>query len=465
MTDIFHQAKHFYFEGNRLLARNDLQAASQYYQTALALYPTLAEALANLAYIAEQSGKFNEAETHYLRALELLPDNIQIYVNLSAFYLNQRRLDEAENLLLAALRISTQSAAVWTNWGVLHACKQNDDLAESAYRIALSINPDSVKAQFNLSYVLLRHGRMKEAWPYYEAREQIQHLKRFFTCPAWQGESLQGKSIIVGFEAGHGDMIQFCRYVPLLKQLGAREVTLVCHPGLFRLFGSLQGVDRLYSIDDEVSPDRWDFWIAMMSLPMRFQTTLENIPNQIPYLTVQASLIERWRSMIERCGNGRKVGLVWQGNQRFESDKERSLASLECFSLLSSVSEIAWVSLQKGAGEMQVNRPPEGMSVLAIYDLIQDFADTAAAIMHLDLVITVDTAVAHLAGSLGKPCWLLLRHYRPDWRWLVNRNDSPWYPSMRLFRQGVDENWSSVLEQVKDGLIEWKVAQNQRDHC
>jgi hypothetical protein len=411
-------------------------------------------------------GDFQQAEIHYLNALELLPENLQIILNLGAMYLNQRRLIDAENLFRHALILAPQMAAAWVNWGALQACLQNDAQAESSYRTALKFAPDNAKAKFNLSYILLRQGRMEEAWPYYETRQQIQHLRQFFTCARWQGEALQGKAIIVGFEAGHGDMMQFCRYVPLLKQRGARHVAVVCHPGLKRLFKSLHDVDEIFSFQDDVSASGWDYWVPMMSLPLHFNTTLNNIPANIPYLAAEPSLIEQWQPIIASAGEGLRVGLVWQGNSRFESDSERSLASLTTFTALATVPGISLVSLQKGPAETQADQPPVGMPVLAIHHFIQDFADTAAAIAHLDLIISVDTAVAHLAGSLGKPCWLLLRHYRADWRWLTVRNDTPWYPGMRLFRQTDNENWDEVIQAVcmalHAALIESSVTSSPR---
>lgn len=454
MSNHFSQAQALYFEGNRLLALNDLLGAQQSYFAAFALDPHLAEAAANLGYVAERLGDIEQAETYYLSALELLPENVQLLLNLGAMYLNQRRLSDAENLLRHALMLAPQVASAWLNWGALQACLQHDEQAESSYRTALQIEPENAKAKFNLSYILLRQGRMEEAWPYYEAREQIQHLTRFFVAPRWQGETLQGKSIIVGFEAGHGDMIQFCRYVPLLKQRGARHVAVVCHPGLKRLFQSLMDVDEIFSFHDDVSASDWDYWVPMMSLPLHFHTTLDTIPTHIPYLAAEPTLIEQWRPIIARAGEGMRVGIVWQGNSRFESDNERSLASLAVFAPLASVPRLTLISLQKGSVETQADHPPAGMSVFPVYKFIDNFADTAAAIMHLDLVISVDTAVAHLAGSLGKPCWLLLRHYRADWRWLTERVDSPWYPSLRLFRQTENESWEDVIQVVRDILCD-----------
>lgn len=453
MQNLVQQAQTLYFEANRLLEVRDLQGAQQRYRAALALDPQLAEAEANLAYVEEQLGHSQQAEIHYLRALQLQPENLQINLNLGAMYLQRRQLIEAEHILRHALALAPDTAAAWVNWGALQACLQNDDEAERSYRTALKLAPENAKAQFNLSYILLRQGRMAEAWPYYEAREQIQHLQRFFTCARWYGETLQGKSIIVGFEAGHGDMMQFCRYVPLLKQRGARHVALVCHPGLTRLFESLAGVDELFSMHDPVSKSDWDYWVPMMSLPGHFQTNLENIPNKIPYLAADPALIQHWQTTIAGVGEGVRIGLVWQGNRKFESDNERSLTSLATFTPLASVPGIRWISLQKGPAEAEADHPPQGMPVLATHHFIQDFADTAAVLAHLDLVISVDTAVAHLAGSMGKPCWLLLRHYRADWRWLTVRNDTPWYPGMRLFRQSASENWDEVIAQVRAALL------------
>lgn len=262
--------------------------------------------------------------------------------------------------------------------------------------------------------------------------------------------------MVIGFEAGHGDMIQFSRYAIVLKDLGVARITLICHPGLKRLFGKLQDVDQVLSFAEEIPSDGWDYWSPPLSLPF-YCGTLSDIPAPIPYLCADPTSVEQWSRQLpdSRC----RVGLVWKGSPRFENDADRSIPSLELLSPLWGVTGVQFVSLQKGPGEAEAEQPPPGLNLFAVGGSLEDFADTAAIIANLDLVISVDTAVAHLAGAMGIPCWVLLPDYRTDWRWMTGRSDSPWYPKgMRLFRQSPDENWPPVIATVAEELKKWVVS-------
>jgi hypothetical protein len=259
---------------------------------------------------------------------------------------------------------------------------------------------------------------------------------------------------VIGFEAGHGDMIQFCRYAAVLKGMGAAWVTVVCHPALEALFATLTGVDEVLSFKDPVPSSDWDFWTPPLSLPHYCRTRLDTVPAPIPYLSADPSKVKKWSRRLPAPGP--RVALAWKGNPRFENDGDRSLSSLEILSPLGSVSGVRFVSLQKGPGEEEALSPPTGLTLSALGGDLTDFADTAAVIHCMDLVISVDTAVAHLAGAMGKPCWVLLPDYRPDWRWLADRTDSPWYPQgMRLFRQPPGGGWPPVIAAVTEALRDW----------
>jgi hypothetical protein len=256
-------------------------------------------------------------------------------------------------------------------------------------------------------------------------------------------------------------MIQFCRYSVVLKAMGAARISVVCHPGLKVLFGTLSGVDEVFSFNESVPASGWDFWTPPMSLPHYCQTRLDSVPAPIPYLAAHPASVEKW---FRQLPSGLRVGLVWKGNPRFENDGDRSLPSLAALAPLGRVAGVRFVSLQKGPGEDEARCPPPGLSVLALGDALADFADTAALVTNLDLVISVDTAVAHLAGALGKPCWVLLPDYRTDWRWLSERSDTPWYPErMRLFRQpSGSDDWSSVVVAVGEALARWVSEEGSR---
>lgn len=452
MSDLPERAEALFFEGNRLMSAGDAAAAERCYREALALVPDFVEALANLALLREQAGALDEAEAAYRRVIVLDPRGVQNRLNLAVMLGAAKRFAEAEAESFEALRRAPSSAPAWSNYGVLLARLKREAEAENAYRTAIALDPSYAKARFNLAYVLLRQGRFEEGWACLEARDWYQGLALLFPCPRWQGEALEGKSLIIGLEAGHGDMIQFCRYAGLLKARGAARVDVLCHPALKALFATLPGVDTVFALDDAVADANWDFWTPPLSLPYHFGTRLETIPADIPYLAADPDRLAKWRALLPDEAPVRRVGLAWKGNPRFENDADRSLPSLDVLAPLGAVPGVRFVSLQKGVGEDEARHPPAGLSILPLGERIADFADTAAIIAQLDLVISVDTAVAHLAGALGKPCWVLLPDYQTDWRWLTGRDDTPWYPGMRLFRQPAGGGWGAVVGQVVEAL-------------
>jgi len=445
------ELQQLYSEGNHYLNRGELAAAEQCFLQVLEAQPLHAAARANLAYLKGQQRCYAEAEFHYRQALALMPDHVQLQQNFATLLWQMKRLAEAEQLARAALLDAPDDPALLTLLGVILACGQREAEAQQAYQLALQRDPHYARARFNLAYLLLRQGRLKEGWPLLAARWEFEALGAAFGCPQWQGESLQDKSIMLALEAGQGDMIQFSRYAALLKQRGARKVALVCQPALKRLFASLSGVDQVFAFDEPCDGGPWDYWSHPMHLPVWFDTTLASIPAAIPYLASEAELVEHWRSRLPAAGL--RVGLVWQGNPEFENDGERSLPSLHTLAPLAQVANVEFISLQYGVSRGGLGLLPEQMRLTVLGDQLRDFADTAAILSQCDLLISVDTAAAHLAGALGVPCWLLLPDYRCDWRWLTQRSDSPWYPSMRLYRQPAGgQTWRPVAEQLRDAL-------------
>jgi hypothetical protein len=326
---------------------------------------------------------------------------------------------------------------------------KREEEAERCYRTAMNLDDGYAKARFNLSYLLLRQGRFEEGWRCLEARDSYAALAAHLACPRWQGEALSGKSLLIGYEAGHGDMIQFCRYAAVLKAQGALSITIICHPALKTLFATLDGVDTIISLDEQIPTSDWDFWTPLFSIPYHCKTRSDSIPAAIPYLHAAPQHIARWASILP--ADGLRVGLAWKGNPQFENDADRSLPGLDVLAPLSTVAGVRFISLQKGAGEDEARRA--GFPVLHLGSRMKNFADTAAIVANLDLVICVDTALAHLAGALGKPCWVLLPDYKADWRWLTGRTDSPWYPgAVRLFRQPAMGNWTAVIAEVRSAL-------------
>ena len=438
-------AQQAFLDSTEAMAQADWPRSESLLRQALALNPKLAEAHANLAWLLERQHQESQALAHYQRASELQPDNARIQLNHGALLARLRQAVEAEAAYRRALRLAPLLPGAWSNYGLLLALTGRDAQAESCLRQALALDPAHAGAQFNLGCLLLRQGRFTEGWQRLEARDWYAPVAARLDCPRWHGEALHGRRVLMVYEAGHGDLIQFCRYVPLLRELGASRVDLVCHPALRRLLLSLQGVGEVYAYDQDWPRSGWDCWSPALSLPGLCGTnSVEAIPAQLPYLFAQPELQAPWQQRLDRhCPRpGLRVGLVWRGSTAFENDAERSLHSLAVLAPLWQVPGLHFISLQKGAGEDEARQPPVDQPLLNAAEHLHDFADTAALIGALDLVIAVDTAVAHLAGALGKPCWVLLPNYMVDWRWLEQRADSPWYPGvMRLFRRLPGQAW------------------------
>ncbi|MDK9723241.1 MAG: tetratricopeptide repeat protein [Sterolibacteriaceae bacterium MAG5] len=444
-------------EGKDRLDAGDAAGAETCFRAALAQAPDFAAALGNLGFVLEDRGALAEAEACYRRCLELDPTPVQIHLNLGALLLAQQRFAEAEAVFLDAIRCDPQSPRVWSAVGVFLAGTKREEDAERCYRQALELDADYALASFNLAYLLLRQGRFEEGWRRLDARDWYGPLQARLGLPRWRGESLAGRRLLIADEIGHGDMIQFGRYGAELKARGAARIGLLCQPALTELLATLDGVDVVLPLDTEVDASAWDFWSPALSLPRWCETRLGTIPANLPYLQADPRRIVRWAADFPAAGL--KVGLVWKGNPRFENDAERSLPSLEVLAPLGAVAGVQFVSLQKGAGEDEAANPPPGLPLLDLGSRMENFADTAAIMANLDLVITVDTAAAHLAGALGKPCWVLLPDYKTDWRWLTEREDSPWYPGvMRLFRQPTTGDWGPVVERMVEDLGRLRVG-------
>ncbi len=322
------------------------------------------------------------------------------------------------------------------------------------YRQALRLQPDSWQVQTALGMTLLALGQYAEGWDLYEHRIPALGLQEPpASFPRWRGESLAGKSIFITREQGLGDEIQFCRYARVLKELGARRVTWLCRPELQALLRTLPDIDAVVTGDEPLDAAAYDYWTLPLSVPGYCKTTLQNIPANLPYLSASPERLQKWRARIPPAPL--RVGLVWRGAKQTSQDNYRSLPGL-------SVLEPLWralgpsalfFSLQKGDGEEEGRDPPADQPLLHVGAELNDFADTAAVASLMDVVICVDTAVAHLAGALGRPCWILLSSQGVDWRWMQVRTDSPWYPSVvRLFRQPEPQDWTAVVKDVVRAL-------------
>jgi Flp pilus assembly protein TadD len=417
----------------------------------LVLLPEDAVLLANLGLALEGLGRWPEAEAAHRRAVELAPTAADVIGNLAGAVCLNGRLDEALALYVQAIELDPSSAMNHSNLGVLLTDMGRYDEAEVCLRRALALQPDYLLGQMNLGQLLLRQGRFEEGWQFYEGRhyDWPGGGASARTCPMWQGEALAGKRILVLPEQGWGDQIQFCRYLGWLKAQGPACVTLLAAPELHRLFAGLAGADRVVSAGEAAGLlAEQDCWTFLMSLPRHAGTRLENVPAPVPYLRplplAGATLPGDDGDEVLR------VGLVWRGNPRHTNDRERSLPGLETLLPLRDVPGVRFFSLQMG--DTAVAAWPDGEPLVDLSPMIHDFADTAALLARLDLLVCVDTSAAHLAGALGVPCWLLLPHYKCDWRWLDGREDSPWYPKTRLFRQPRRGDWTTPVARLVEEL-------------
>jgi Flp pilus assembly protein TadD len=422
---------------------------------ALRLEPDNVEALNNLGIAMHGIAALSEAQNHFHAVLRLRPDHGNATLNLGVIRQSLGHLAEAEQLYRRARDLGTDNARVNNNLALALAELGRLDEAEETCRQALAANPNYPEAETNLGMIQLMQGNMGEGWWHYEQRWKIPPLATLPRLPddqRWRGgETIEGKTILLLAEQGFGDVIQFCRYAPMLKQMGA-QVILAVPNELERLLGSLRGVDRLVARDDQLP--EFDLHCPLMSLPLAFRTTEATIPWRVPYLAAEPEAIERWEEAMRCAPPGRRIGLVWAGAHRRDQphaaaiDRRRSM-KLADMAPLADVADCVFVSLQLGPAAKQIETAP--FPVLDVGHRLDDFAETAALIDTLDLVISVDTAAAHLAGALGKPVWLLNRH-DACWRWMRDRDDTPWYPTMRLFRQTEPGDWSGLMRRVAEAL-------------
>lgn len=439
-----------------------LPEAEAAYRQAIAHRPDYAQAYYNLGLALSSLGRLPEAEAAYREAIRCRPDIVHAHNNLGCVLRLLDRLPEAIEAFTHALALRPDLAEAHYNVGAALAQLKRLPEAEAAYLRALALRPDYGDARFGLAVLVLGMGRFEEGWRLYECRYDqpgfVHHKTRaMLSCPQWQGETLSGKSLLVWQEDGLGDMVQFSRYFALLRAQGAVHIAFACMPALHRLMASVDGIDAVLDHDTalaHVAACRYDCWTSQLSAPLHLRTTVDTIPRPVR-LAAEPSLVDKWRPMLETLPAGRKIGLVWKGNAKHHNDENRSIPTLATLAPLWSVPGVSFVSLQKGQGEDEAHNPPAGQPLLALGSAVSDFADTAAIVEQLDLVICVDTSIAHLAASLGKPCWVMLPEKDIDWRWMHERSDSPWYPhTLRLFRRAVGEGWPVTVERARQACLE-----------
>ena len=429
-----------------------LEAALAAFDTALVAQPDYVPALVNRAAVLTQLGRGREALACCNRALTLQPEFAHAHCNRGLALMALDEPVEALESYDRAIAIDAQFAAAHGNRGKALQALNRPREALDAYRQVIALQPTAAQALVNAAHAHLLLGEFAAGWPLYEWRKRLATPlgNREIPKPCWNGTtSIAGKRLLLHWEQGLGDTIQFSRYARLALAGGA-DVTLMVQPGLRRLMRSLD--PRITVTDVAPDPAQVDMHCPLLSLPQAFGTRLESVPGDTPYLHAEAAVTARWRACIGDAGF--KLGINWQGNAESPADRGRSFP-LHLFERISLLPQVRLISLHLGSGTAQMQALPAGMRVESPgegFDAGPDaFIDTAALMEHLDLIISSDTATAHLAGALGRPAWLVLPQV-PDWRWLMNRDDSPWYPSLRLFRQSRRGCWREPFDAMHAAL-------------
>ena len=422
---------------------------------AIALKGDVPEALQERGLVFIAIGKFAEAIADFERAVSLKPDFTEAYSDLGCALTKTRQLEMASTAFRKALAIDPRHVAALNNLGSVLVDLDRPQEALGYFDRAIAVDPGYAEAHLNKAIIMLRLGDLQGGWIEYEWRWKCpsQNLgDRRFDKPLWLGaEPITGKVVLLHNDQGLGDALQFCRYVPLLKARGA-EIILEIDGPLNALLSRLPGISRCLAKGAPLPS--FDFHCPLTSLPLAFSTTLDTIPSEVPYLPRASDEAGPQLGPSQRP----RIGLVWSGNPNHLNDHNRSLPLEDLLPLLDGV-EAQFVSLQKNARAEDEQLLRLRSDVLDLGPALRDFAATAAVVEQLDLVISVDTSVVHLAGGLGRPLWILLPHI-PDWRWLIDRDDSPWYPTARLFRQTATRDWTEVVKRVREALVD-RIARPQ----
>lgn len=431
----------------------DLPRAEDSLKKAVALRPDNALFHNNLGTTLQAQQKYQAAVEHFKHAIAVHPENAETHFNLGYSLQHSDALEAAAQSYQTALALNPDFFDAHNNLGITFRQLGRFGQAEKHHNHAVRLRPGHDDAHWNRSLLYLLRGDWTQGWPEFEYRlTQSGWLRNYpykHATPRWDGSPLNGRRILVHDEQGYGDTIQFARYLPLVKSRGG-HVILETRRALATLLSGFNGIDELVVRSDDHRPDTaCDVHVPLLSLPMIFNTTPDTVPGPAPYLRPAPRKAAYWETRIQ--GGGLNVGLVWAGNPNHQNDAQRSCPP-ELFEPLFKLEGVRFFSLQKGVDPRQKETLFRQCPLIDTEDRLTDFADTAGLIHHLDLVISVDTAVVHLAGAMGKPVWVLLPLI-PDWRWLLDRTDSPWYPSARLFRQKRRGDWKTVVGEVRESLV------------
>lgn len=438
-----------------LRALDRLEEAEACARQAVRLTPEEPDALNNLGLILRELGHQQEAESTLRKATELAPEHASAFNNLGLILQDAGRLEDAERVMRLSISLQPDTADFHNNLALLlQDMGRWKESADSARR-AIGLAVQHAGAKTNLALALLSSGDYETGLPLYEQRFGVRENRLTLPPaiaaavrerPAWQGEDVAGKTLLILCDQGHGDNLMMMRYLPLLAKQGAVRIKVVCNPALARIFAALRAPCEAIPWHKTATPGQFDLHCPMMSLPQRFGTRIGSIPNAVPYVHPNDADILAWRARTDSL-QGLKVGIAWAGNPTLRTDARRSVPP-EALQPLLQVEGVCFISLQKNA----LHRGMPGSGMHNWMDECRDFYDTACLVSSLDLVISADTAVAHLAGALGRPVWMLNR-YESEWRWMLEREDSPWYPTMRVLRQPDSGNWAGLCKRATEELM------------
>ncbi len=436
--------------GNVLGGLNKFDEALTSYDKAIQLKPDHANAYNNRGVLLYEIKQLDEALISCDRAIQLKPDYVEAYYNRGNVLKDLKRFDEALTNYDKAIQLKPDYASAYNNRGIALRNLKRFDEALLSYNKAIQLKPDYAEAYWNKSLLKILLGEYLEGWQLYESRINKKDMKNNYPNypqPLWLGnESLEDKTIMVHSEQGLGDSIQFCRYLPMLKALKSKHIIFQVEKSLVSLMSSLD--EEIIIIEKGKPLPSFDYYCPLLSLPLAFKTTLLHMPLNTQYLYADAEMSKYWSNKLGKKTKPR-IGLVWSGSTIHENDLNRSLLLKQLSPLLQLSFEFH--SLQKEIRESDRKTLDEYQSIQQHQDDLKDFSDTAALMIHMDLIISVDTSVAHLAGALGKPVFILLP-FMPDYRWMLDRSDTPWYSSATLFRQPIVDDWNSVILNIKESL-------------
>jgi len=443
------QAPHFYNNlGVALKALGKYEEAVQAFEKVLSLKPGYANAHFNLGNVLALLNRYEIALEQYEIALSLKPDNAFTYYNIAVTMQNLDRHAEAVKNFKHTIDLGHNDTEVSRAMAASQKALGRYTHAISTLRQALHIKPHCGSTHTDLGMLLLLIGNFAQGWSEYRWRlKNTSWGKHFPDTMRWDGSNFAGKKLLVRCEQGLGDNIHFVRYLPLVKERGGTVIFGV-YDQLYNLLKDFPGVDETVNLSIENQHMEFDLYAPIMDLPGNFNTTLETIPSRVPYIFADPVKVRHWRNQL--AGPDFKVGIVWSGSSG-KGGKHLRNCELADFARLASIDGIKLYSLQKGQAAEQLEQLRNEFPVVNLGRHFNDFSDTAAAIENLDLIISVDTSVLHLAGAMGKSTWAL-QHFSPDWRWMLDRDDSPWYPTMKLFRQKELNHWENVFSSVEEQL-------------